>query len=570
MAARKITGSESLVEALRLEDVELMFGIVGSAFMDPLDIFPKAGIRFIQVRHEQTAAFMADGYGRASGRPGVCIGQNGPGVTNLVTGVASAFVNHTPVIVITPTVTSASLGTRSFQEIEQVNLFSSLMTYQRQVNRPDRMAESVRGAFRAAIAMRGPAQVDIPRDYYYGEFEEEEWLPDAYRTDGRFGGAPVKEIQKAAGILESARNPVILAGLGAIDSNAGDSIAELADRYSAPVACVFGHNDAFFASHPLHVGPIGYQGSLAAMRLLKEADVVLALGTRLNKFGTVPQYDLDYFPESAKLIHNSINPLEIGATRPIAAGLVGDCGEVVAQLLEATEGGGSLLAHDSRRTRIAEEKEKWATELKAMSSQETSPTHPRRALWEVARAIPANATVVADVGNISGSANAYFSFNAHRQWIAAGSLGGIGVAYPTALGVKLAQPDRPVFAFMGDGAWGMTLQEVMTAVTERINVIAILFDNSQYGAEKRNQYDFFGQRYFWTDLDNPDFAQIARDMGAHAVRVETPEGIGPAIKEALEIDGPSVINVVTSKDMSEPYRRDALLEPRRLLERYQQ
>jgi sulfoacetaldehyde acetyltransferase len=566
--ARRISGSESLVEALRLEGVDLMFGIVGSAFMDPLDIFPQGGIRFVQVRHEQTAAFMADGYGRASGKPGVCIGQNGPGVTNLVTGVASAYVNHTPVIVLTPTVTSQTLGTRSFQEIEQIDLFSKLMVYQARVNRPDRMGECVRSAFRAAVSLRGPAQVDIPRDYYYGEFDEVELRPEQYRTDGRFGGAPEKEIEKAAGILESARNPVILAGLGAVDANAGDLIAELAERYSAPVACVFGHNDAFFGNHPLYAGPIGYQGSLAAMRLLKEADVVLALGTRLNKFGIVPQYDLPYFPTEAKLIHNSINPLEIGATCPIAAGLVGDCGEVVGQLLKATEGGGSNVDHGPRRERIAAEKKKWTEELKEMSFKDADPIYPRRALWEVSRAIPDSATVVADVGNISGSANAYFSFDSHRQWIAAGSLGGIGVAYPTALGVKLAQPDRPVFAFMGDGAWGMTLQEVMTAVTEKINVIAILFDNGQYGAEKRNQYDFFGQRYFWTELDNPDFAQIARDMGAHAVRVEKAEQIGPAIQEALDKNVPSVINIVTSRDLSEPYRRDALLEPQRLLERY--
>ncbi|KAA3625010.1 MAG: hypothetical protein DWQ08_09730 [Proteobacteria bacterium] len=203
-----------------------------------------------------------------------------------------------------------------------------------------------------------------------------------------------------------------------------------------------------------------------------------------------------------------------------------------------------------------------------MSSHDCVPTHPRRALWEVSQAIPRDATVVADVGNISGSANAYFSFESPRQWIAAGSLGGIGVAYPTALGVKLAQPERPVFAFMGDGAWGMTLQEVMTAVTEKINVIAILFDNSQYGAEKRNQYDFFDERYFWTDLDNPDFARIARDMGAHAERVENPDEIGPAIQRAIDSGQPAVVNVVTSRDLSEPYRRDALLKPERVLARY--
>lgn len=566
--SRKITGSEALVEALRLEGVEVMFGIVGSAFMDPLDIFPKAGIRFIQVRHEQSAALMADGYGRAAEKPGVCIGQNGPGVTNLVTGVASAALNHTPVVAITPTVTSTTLGTKAFQEIDQMSVFESIATYQTQVNRPDRMAEAVRGVFRAAVATRGPAQIDIPRDYYYGEFEYEELEPHRYRTDGRYGGAPQSEIERAAKILEAAKRPVLLAGLGAVDSMAGDDIARLAERLAAPVACVFAHNDAFYGNHPLYVGPIGYQGSKAAMRLVKEADVILALGTRLNKFGTVPQYDIPYFPDDVKLIHNTINPLEIGMTRPVECGLVGDCGEVVRQLLDAVDIDKLSIDREERNKEIESQKKAWMDELREISSSDEVPIFPRRALWEVSSAIPPEASVVADVGNISGAANAYFSFEKHKQWFAAGSLGGIGVAYPTALGVKLAQPDRPVFAFLGDGAWSMTLQEVMTAVTEKINVIAIVFDNSQYGAEKRNQYDFFGERYFWTDLENPDFARIASDMGAIGIRVKKAEDIGPAIERALKEDAPVVINIVTSKHLNEPYRRDALLEPHRLMDRY--
>jgi sulfoacetaldehyde acetyltransferase len=413
------------------------------------------------------------------------------------------------------------------------------------------------------------AQVDIPRDYYYGEFDHVEWAPENYRTDGRYGGASAASISKAAELLETAKKPVILAGFGAIDSNAGDAIAKLAERYSAPVAAVYGHNDAFSGQHPLYAGPIGYQGSMAAMRLLSEADVVLILGSRLNRFGIVPQYGFDYFPKQAKFIHNTIDPNELGTHLPFQVGLVGDCNEVVEQLLSVTEGGGLGVDHEARKREIATQKAKWAKELEEMSVLDTSPMHPRRALWEVSRAIPRDAIVVADVGNISGAANAYFDFENHRQWIAAGSLGGIGVAYPTALGAKLAAPNKHVFAFMGDGAWGMTLQEVMTAVTEKIHVIAILYDNGQYGAEKRNQYDFFDERYFWTDLDNPDFAQIARDMGAHACRVEEPSDIGPAIEEAMKHDGPSVINVVTSKFLNEPYRRDALLKPTRLLKRYQ-
>jgi len=567
---RTITGSEALVEALRLEGVEIMFGIVGSAFMDPLDIFPRAGIRFIQVRHEQSAALMAEGYARATGRPGVCIGQNGPGVTNLVTGVASAFLNHTPLLVLTPAVTSATMDTRTFQEVDQIRMFQPIVNFQMRVNRSDRMSEAVRAAFRAAVVTRGPTQVDIPRDLYYAKWEEDELAPEQYRVDGRFGGAPDSEIARAADLLVKAERPVFLVGLGAVDSDASHSIATLAERFAAPVACVYLHNDAFPKSHRLAVGPIGYQGSLAAMRLLSEADIVLALGTRLNGFGTNPQYDFDYFPRHAKLIHNSINPLELGAQRAMAVGLVGDCRAVAEQLLKATGEKKPCVDRNARFKRIDEEKRAWAEKLKAMSAGSGRPINPRRALWEIAQAVPAEVSVIADVGNITGTANAYFHFDKPRRWFGAGSLGGIGVGFPTALGVKLARPNEPVLALVGDGAWGMTMQEVMTAVKEKINLVTIILNNSEYGAEKRNQYDFFNERFFWTDLENPDFAAIATQMGALGMRIEDPGEIAPALKKAFAADRPVVIDLlVDPKVLSEPYRRDALKLPERVLPRYQ-
>lgn len=567
--ARRISGSEALVEALRLEGVDTIFGLVGSAFMDPLDLFPQAGIRFIQVRHEQSAALMAEGYARATGRPGVCIGQNGPGVTNLVTGISSAYLNHSPVVVLTPAVTSPTMGTRTFQEIDQMKLFAPIVNYQIQVNRAERLSEGIRSAFRAAVATRGPAQVDIPRDLYYGVFEEEELEPARYRTDGRYGGAPEEAVSRAAEVLLNAKRPFFLVGMGAIESEAASAIAELAERFGAPVGCVYSHNDAFPASHPLSVGPIGYQGSLAAMKLISEADVVFAIGTRLNTFGTNPQYDFDYFPRKATLIHNSINPLELGALRPIEVGLLGDCKAVVQQLIAATTGRQPKAPRERLMEQIADAKRDWAEKLREMSLGGERPMHARRALWEIAHALPKEAAIVTDIGNIAGTANTYFGFDTPRRWFAPGSLGGIGVSYPTALGVKLAYPDLPVVALAGDGAWGMTMQEVMTAVTEKINVVAVLLNNSQYGAEKRNQYDFFDERFFWTDLDNPDFATIARDMGATAMRVQTPEQIGPTIKEALQAKGPVVVDVlVDPKVLTEPYRRDALRPPSRVLEKY--
>jgi len=564
-----MTGSEALVEALRMESVKTIFGIVGSAFMDPLDIFARADIRFIQVRHEQNAALMAEGYSRATGAPGVCIGQNGPGVTNLVTGVASALLNHTPMVVITPSVTTGAAGTCSFQEIDQMRLMEPIVVWQRQVNQAERMADAVRGAFRAAIALRGPAQIDIPRDLYYGVFEGEVLPRERYRVDDLNSRATESSINDAIKILKNAKRPMILAGLGAVSTRAHKAIGELADTLCAPVACVWQHNDAFPANHPWFAGVIGYQSSEAAMRLLSESDCVIALGTRLNTFGTNPQYGFDFYPGDAKLIQNSINPLEIGALRPVDVGLVGECGEVAEQLSAAVAKASVGADRKLCMSRLQEEKKKWESKLEDMSDVDAEVIHPRRALNEIRKALPADTSIVVDVGNVSGTGNGYFTFDKPGRWFGHGSLGGIGVGFSTGLGVKMAKPDEPVLCLVGDGAWSMTLQEVMTAVDENINLVTVIFDNSQYGAEKRNQYDFYDNRFFWTDLKNPDFVAIAEQMGALGIRVTRAQDIAPALSKAFSERKPVVIGItVDSAVLSEPYRRDALKPPVRIMQRY--
>lgn len=568
-----ISGSEALVEALRIEGVKHIFGIVGSAFMDPLDLFPKAGIQFIQVRNEQSASLMAEGYSRAAGVPGVCIGQNGPGVTNLITGVASAYLTHTPLVVLTPAVLTTTSGTSGFQEVDQMRMLSPVVKWQMQVNRSERMSEAIRGAFRAAIALRGPAQVDIPRDTYYGIWEEEILQPSEYRTNGRYGKANQDSIDKAIKTIIDGKRITILAGSGVIDSNAGEAIEKLAETLAAPVACIWTHNDAFRGSHPFAIGTIGYQSSQAAMEIVSESDVVIALGTRLNTFGTSPQYGLDFFPKEAKLIHNTINPLEIGAFRRTDVGLLGDCREVTLQLIEGLSEAQLDVNRSARREEIVTKKEEWKAKLHAMSHEPGSPMHPRRALWEISKAVSnmeEDITIVTDVGNVCATASAYFdSFEKPRQWIASGSLGGIGVGFPTALGVKFAKPDMPVLALVGDGGWSMSLQEVLTAVRENVAVVTVVLNNSVYGAERRNQYDFFGKRFFFTDLQNPSFAEVAEKMGAKSVKIERHEDIGPAVTRALKENKPYVIEVILDSDiLSEPYRRDALKTPVRVTSKY--
>ena len=569
-----ITPSEAIVETLRAEGVTMIAGIVGSAYMDMLDLLPAADIRFVSVRHEQTAAHIADGFARVSGRPGVCIGQNGPGITNMVTSVAAAYHAHTPMIVITPSATTGSVGLDGFQEIEQLSIFRSITKAQFRVPRPDRVAETFRAAFRAATSELGPVQVDIPRDYFYGESDEAILAPSRYRATTRRPPATA-DVQRAARLLAEARRPIILSGFGVVESDAQASVARLAEALVAPVANTYLHNDSFPSRHPLAVGPIGYMGSKAAMKLLSESDVVLMLGSRINVFSTVPQYGLDFFPASASIIQVDIDARQIGRSRPVAMGITADARLTAEALLDAI---GQIRGSDdveaaARASAVEEQRAAWERELEDLSTSDSQPIHPRRALRDLAQAMPEDAIVATDIGNVCSTANAYLRFEEPRQFLAAMTFGNCGYAYPAALGAQLAAPDRPVVAFVGDGAWGMSLHETMTAVEEGLPVVAAVFNNGQWGAEKRNQIDFYGSRFVATDIGRTiggfNFCAIAQAMGAVGVRVEKPDEVGPALRDSLSSRRPTVLEImVDAAELAEPFRRDALRKPMRRLERY--
>ncbi|MDX1690692.1 MAG: sulfoacetaldehyde acetyltransferase [Acidimicrobiia bacterium] len=568
----RMTPSEAMVETLRTEGVTDVPGIVGSAFMDALDLFPAAGIRFVPVRHEQSAAHMADGYARVSGRVGMAIGQNGPGITNMVTAVAAAYHAHSPVIVVTPSATSGSVGLDGFQEVEQLSIFRTITKFQVQVPRPDRMAETFRTAFRQARAHLGPVQVDVPRDYFYGESNEEILEPHRYRADARGAGDP-EALERAAASLAAAERPVIVAGYGVVVADAHDVTARLAEALGAPVATTYLHNDAFPASHRLAVGPLGYMGSKAAMQLLSEADVVLMLGSRINVFGTVPQYGLDFYPEDARVIQVDIDPDQIGRAKPVEVGIVGDAARAAAAILDHLDGH-EASDRTERIERVAAARERWQRELADMSSSDAEPISPRRALRDLSGALPDGTVVTTDIGNICSMANGYLEFDEPRRFLAAMGFGNCGFAYPGALGAKLARPDLPTVAIVGDGAWGMSLHETMTAVEEDLPVVAVVFNNQQWGAEKRNQIDFYDDRFVGTDIGREvggfDFAAIARAMGAHGVRVTDPAEVGEAVRSALDGERAAVVEImVDPTELAEPFRRDALQQPVRHLERYQ-
>lgn len=566
----KMTVSEAIVETLVSHGVEKIFGIVGSAYMDSLDIFPDAGIEFISVVHEQGAAHMADGYARSSGKVGVCIAQNGPGITNFVTGVAAAYWAHTPMVVFTPETGTGNQGLGGFQETKQLPFFEPITKYQIHVENQKRIPEHLSRCFDYARLDRGPTQFNIPRDLFYGDADFD--IPKPVTVETGPGGT--ESLAEATHILTNAKFPVILSGGGIVMSNGVDQVIELAENLSAPVVNTYLHNDSFPCDHPLWVGPIGYQGSKAAMKLLAQADVVLCLGTRLGPFGTLPQHDIDYWPKDAKIIQVDSNARALGLVRQVDVGVCGDAKAATMDLhRRLNESNMKIEAHGNRQTRLDEidkQKKAWESELNVWGQDANEPGKiaPRRLLRELEKALPDNAMVTTDIGNICSVANSYLRFKKPQSFFAAMSFGNCGYAWPTAIGAKIANPDRPAIAYVGDGAWGMSMMETLTAVRENIPAIAVVFHNKQWGAEKKNQVDFYADRYIGTNLTNPNWAEIARSMGAYGVTIDQPDQVGDALKEAIKSNKASVIEVMCTQELGDPFRRDALNKPFRMLDKY--
>jgi len=577
---QKMTPSEAFVETLVANGVKDVFGIVGSAYMDALDLFPLAGIRFISVAHEQGGGHMADGYARVSGRHGVCIAQNGPGITNFVTSTAAAFWAHSPVVVITPETGSATIGLGGFQETEQLPIFSKITKYQAHVNNRARMAELTSRAFDRAMLEMGPTQLNIPRDFFYGDVECE--IPRPMVVERGAGGEA--SLAEAADLLASAKFPVILAGGGVVMANGQAEAIRLAELLQAPVANSYLHNDSFPANHPLWVGPLGYQGSKAAMKLFAKADVVLALGTRLGPFGTLPQYGMEYWPKNAKIVQIDADARMLGLVKPISVGICGDAKAAAAAL--ATRLAGRELAcianKDARLAEIKTEKVAWETELDGWTSErdawsvevarDSSRMHPRQMLRELERAMPEDAMVSTDIGNICSVSNSYLRFGRPRSMFAAMSFGNCGYAFPTIIGAKVAAPDRPAVAYVGDGAWGMSFGEIQTCVRERIPVTAVVFNNGQWGAEKKNHVDFYERRFLGVNLDHqPSWAAVAKAMGAEGVAIDRLSDVGPALRAAAKAQSEgktTILEMMVTRELGDPFRRDALALPVRHLDKY--
>jgi sulfoacetaldehyde acetyltransferase len=586
---QKMTPSEAFVETMVAQGVDTLFGIMGSAFMDAMDIFAPAGIRLIPVVHEQGAAHMADGYARASGRHGVVIGQNGPGISNCVTAIAAAYWAHSPVVIVTPETGTMGMGLGGFQEANQLPMFQEFTKYQGHVNNPKRMAEYTARCFDRAISEMGPTQLNIPRDYFYGEISCE--IPKPMRIERGSGGE--NSLNAAAELLATAKFPVILSGGGVVMGDAVQECVALAERLGAPVCNGYLRNDSFPASHPLWAGPLGYQGSKAAMKLISQADVVIALGSRMGPFGTLPQHGMDYWPKDAKIIQVEADHTNLGLVKKIHVGIHGDAKAVAKALLARIQA--KTLASDAtkaeRASKIAAEKAAWEKELTDWTHERDAYSldmieeakgektfgggrylHPRQVLRELEKAMPPRAMVSTDIGNINAVSNSYLRFDEPRSFFAPMSFGNCGYSLPTMIGAKLACPDRPAIAYAGDGAWAMSMVEIMTAVRHNIPVTAVVFHNRQWGAEKKNQVDFYNRRFVAGELESPSFAGIAQSMGAEGIVVDDIDQVGAALKKAIDLQmnqkKTCVIEIMCTRELGDPFRRDALSKPVRFLDKY--
>ena len=573
----KMTTEEAFVKVLQMHGIKHAFGIIGSAFMPISDLFPKADITFWDVAHESNGGLICDGYTRSTGKIAMCIAQNGPGITGFVTPIKTAYWNHTPMLLVTPQAANKTIGQGGFQEVEQMNLFKDMVCYQEEVKDPSRMAEVLNRVIEKAIRGSAPAQVNVPRDFWTQVIDIE--LPAIIRMERPSGGR--QAINKAAELLSNAKFPVILSGAGVILADAIDDCKSLAEKLDAPVACGYQHNDSFPGSHPLAVGPLGYNGSKAGMEIISKADVVLALGTRLNPFSTLPGYGIDYWPKEASIIQVDINSDRIGLAKKISVGICGDAKLVAQQILSQLSSNAGDAGREERKVLIHQTKSAWLQTLTSLDHEEDDPgttwnkdsrdrdperMSPRMAWRAIQAGLPKDAIISSDIGNNCAIGNAYPTFETGRKYLAPGLFGPCGYGFPSILGAKIGCPDTPVVGFAGDGAFGISMSE-MTSCNRKEwpNITMVIFRNYQWGAEKRNSILWYDNNFVGTELD-PDlsYAKIAEACGSKGVQVKTSTELTDAIKKSCEEQQKGIttfIEVILNQELGEPFRRDAMKKP---------
>ncbi len=523
---------------------------------------------------------IADGYTRATGKMSMVIAQNGPGITGLVTPIKTAYWNHTPLLLVTPQAANKTMGQGGFQEVEQMNLFKDMVCYQEEVRDPSRMAEVLNRVIEKAFRGSAPAQINVPRDYWTQVIDIE--LPPIVRFERQGGGKDA--IDRAAKLLSDAKFPVILSGAGVVIGGAIEDCKKLAEKLDAPVCNGYQHNDSFPGSHPLAVGPLGYNGSKAAMELISKADVVLALGTRLNPFSTLPGYGIDYWPKDATIIQVDMNPDRIGLTKKVTVGICGDAKLVSQQILQKLSSNAGDNNRDERKNLIHQTKSAWLQTLTSLDHEDDDPgtvwnkearerdsdrMSPRQAWRAIQVGMPDDVIISSDIGNNCAIGNAYPTFEKGRKYLAPGLFGPCGYGFPSILGAKIGCPDTPVIGFAGDGAFGISMNEMSSCARKEWPAITmVIFRNYQWGAEKRNSILWFDDNFVGTELDPElSYAKVATACGLKGVTVKTMEETTAAIKQSCEDQKQGIttfIEVILNQELGEPFRRDAMKKPVRV------
>lgn len=545
----KMSGAQAFVEALKRQNVEVIFGISGGALLPIHDVLYDSGIRHILTRHEQCAAHAADGYARASGGPGVCMATSGPGATNLVTGIANAYLDSSPVIAFTGQVNAFSanssymIGRDAFQEADIIGITTPITKYNCQVKKPSEIPRAVRLAFYIATTGRpGPALVDLPKDVQT-EVGEMEFSDDVEVRGYKPKTEPHPiQVKKAVKLLLEAERPIVLAGGGVIISKASPELLELAELLMMPVATTLMGKGCFPEDHPLSLGDVGMHGTLAANKLMLEADVLLAVGTRFSDRTTG---NLDEFCPDAKIIHIDIDAAEIGKNVEVDVPIVADAKETLGLIHR-------LLIYQLKK----KENSPWVNRVKELKDQLQNNNDPSDCdlkppllIKELRKILPENAIITTEVGQNQMWAALHFDTHKPRTFISSGGLGTMGFGFPAALGAKVACPGSAVVDIAGDGSFRMTEQELACSVMEKIPVTVIVLNNSMLGMVAQWQRLFYNRKYSAVKLGSvPDFVKLAEAYGAQGAHVGSLKEFSEAMKKALKSEVTMVIDVPISPE----------------------
>ena len=549
------SGGQAVVEALRIEGVKYVFGLIGSATMELFDsLYDTKDIKLIDVRDERTGAHMADGYARASGQPGIVIaGQNGPGATNLVTGIAQANAAFSPVISLAGDIASEHRGKDAFQEIDQQALFEPITKKTFSVKQTEKIPKILNEAFNLALTPRcGPVHVNLPRDILtnnanFAEFNKHHnnILPKASKDN----------LTKTIDIILSSSKPVIIAGGGIKNTQGSQEVIHLAKILNIPIVSSAGHGDALPFDESLYAGQMGPRGNPIASDLVKEADVILALGTRLGFNSTFFSYE--NINEKASIIQVDIEPKSLGRYFPITIGICADAKTAAIELYNEISLKKETIRINSWTKNFLDKRKAYLKKRDAEADFNPHLIQPSGFFKILRETLPKNSAVTLDAGTLCLQATDMLNFYHPRSLFTPLDFGLVGFSFACGLGVKLAKPDCPVISLMGDGGFGMTISELSTAVQHKINTVTIVMNNKSWGAEKAYQRDFYEKRYIGANIDSPPFDKVAELYGAAGFHVNKISELKDVINTALQCEKPAIINVDVDPSALYSFRTDS-------------